>query len=369
MKIGIITFHWAPNCGAVLQAYALQTYLQKLGNSVEIIDYRPPYKKWGLRTYFSKNPVTMMAKWRELYQLRKFRKTYLQQLHLTRTTYWKSEPLKKECPPYDLLIAGSDQIWNPAMFQATRFNSMYFGSFAPPHMTKISYAASLGQGDLSNSEQEELKKFLTGFTVIGVREENAVRLLSPLAPPSCPVQQVVDPVLLLRREDYQSIFNNRKAGEAPFIFLYLLSRPTPDHLSIINDVSSQLQLPLLSLKNPDTGYGVSGTKTRILPPAQWLERLHSAAWIICSSFHAVAFALLFHKPFIYLEAEPYRRQGGNQRILSLLKPLNLEHRCLDQYHEETVKRILQESIEWKSVDMVLEERRNLSEKFLNPFLQ
>ena len=41
MKIGILTFHWPENYGAVLQAYALQSYLTDLGHDVEIINYRP----------------------------------------------------------------------------------------------------------------------------------------------------------------------------------------------------------------------------------------------------------------------------------------------------------------------------------------
>lgn len=43
MKIGILTFHCAYNYGAVLQAFALQKYLQQMGNNVHIIDYRPKY--------------------------------------------------------------------------------------------------------------------------------------------------------------------------------------------------------------------------------------------------------------------------------------------------------------------------------------
>ena len=39
-KIGIITFHSSHNCGSMLQAYALQTVLEKrYGAEVEIIDF------------------------------------------------------------------------------------------------------------------------------------------------------------------------------------------------------------------------------------------------------------------------------------------------------------------------------------------
>lgn len=42
MKIGILTFHFAHNYGAMLQAYALSTKLRNMGYDAEIIDYRLP---------------------------------------------------------------------------------------------------------------------------------------------------------------------------------------------------------------------------------------------------------------------------------------------------------------------------------------
>ena len=45
MRIGILTFHRAKNYGAVLQCYALATYLKSLGYDTRIIDYYPKYFK------------------------------------------------------------------------------------------------------------------------------------------------------------------------------------------------------------------------------------------------------------------------------------------------------------------------------------
>ena len=43
MKIGILTFHFAFNCGAALQCFALQKTLKELGNDVHVINYCPWY--------------------------------------------------------------------------------------------------------------------------------------------------------------------------------------------------------------------------------------------------------------------------------------------------------------------------------------
>ena len=40
MRIGLLTFHHAHNCGAALQVFALQTVLQHLGHDVTVINYR-----------------------------------------------------------------------------------------------------------------------------------------------------------------------------------------------------------------------------------------------------------------------------------------------------------------------------------------
>lgn len=55
MRIGIITTQYASNYGALLQAYALQTYIrEEMNYNVETIDYHPKHYKdyWKI---FSKN--------------------------------------------------------------------------------------------------------------------------------------------------------------------------------------------------------------------------------------------------------------------------------------------------------------------------
>ena len=42
-KIGILTFHYAHNYGAVLQAYALKTKLQRMGYEVQVLNYQNKY--------------------------------------------------------------------------------------------------------------------------------------------------------------------------------------------------------------------------------------------------------------------------------------------------------------------------------------
>ena len=77
MKIGIITFHNALNAGAVLQAYALQTILTQLGHQVEFINYSP-VRKYKFRDFVAKSPFTMLKKWKNIFNGKRYKTRELQ---------------------------------------------------------------------------------------------------------------------------------------------------------------------------------------------------------------------------------------------------------------------------------------------------
>ena len=114
MKIGILTFHWATNYGAVLQCYALQQTLAEMGHDVEVINYKPQRYDFSWKKYF-RHPSSIRYIKRDYIQHRKekllvqFRQEYL---NLTQRYYANSD-LDKISSYYDIVISGSDQILNP----------------------------------------------------------------------------------------------------------------------------------------------------------------------------------------------------------------------------------------------------------------
>ena len=64
MKVGLITYHSAYNFGSVLQAYATQKIITKLGHRVEIINYRMPSQK----NYYSLLIVFLILQKKLIYQ-------------------------------------------------------------------------------------------------------------------------------------------------------------------------------------------------------------------------------------------------------------------------------------------------------------
>lgn len=114
MKIGILTFHWATNYGAVLQTYALQTFLESKGHEVVIINYKPRNYDNNFWTYIRNRKFLKHSLYKnELKKeaaLSEFRRLHL---HLTdRIT--KSANLSAVCKGFDCIISGSDQVLNPS---------------------------------------------------------------------------------------------------------------------------------------------------------------------------------------------------------------------------------------------------------------
>ena len=177
--IGVITYHAAYNFGSVLQAYAIQKSLEKLGYSVKIINYRPNQqrdfytlcrRKMGIKTFL--NDVLMLP----IYKKRKtshyrFEKFFESELKLTKEF---SDPhiFKKIAGGFDVLISGSDQIWNPLSCELKGLDISYMEPYllAGEHPKKISYASSIG--DLKR-DCSILCDYIKNYDGISVREYGA----------------------------------------------------------------------------------------------------------------------------------------------------------------------------------------------------
>ena len=101
-------------------------------------------------------------------------------------------------PAYDVYVAGSDQIWNPYIFQDKQFDPSFLLGFVREGR-RIAYAPSLGVPELPEDKAEELRRFLTPFSALSVREKRGQVLLREAAGREAWV--VLDPTLLLTGED------------------------------------------------------------------------------------------------------------------------------------------------------------------------
>lgn len=339
MRIGIITFHHAHNSGAMLQVLALQTYLQKLGHEVTVVNYRI--------ARIDKSYASSSA--RRKYNFEHFME---QNLHLG-PKFSSLSSLQKAHHPYDAIIAGSDQIWNESILGG--LNAAYFCNFAEAGTRRIIYGASLGTDTLSKSSRFLLQRYLQYPDFLSVREASAVPLIQDLT--EKPVTQVLDPTLLLDASFYQNFITSEDRSD-PYIYLHYV------HLNGENPALDRAAECLSSVTGLPIRKNRSGKRfAHELPdcsddgPGEFLSRIRTARYVVSDSFHANVFSILFCKHF--LTVLPVKRP---ERLLALLDSLHLsEHLYRDNFIAED---FLSLPAYEKTLSKTLEPLRRQSENYL-----
>lgn len=357
MRIKTITCHDVYNAGASLQAYALSAYLRLQGHEVEIIDYKPEYLSRQYRFTAVDNPrfnSPLLCKW--LYLILKFpgrlkkyshkkkfdcfRKEYMK---LTKR-YTNMEELKQDPPEADLYIAGSDQIWN-SLFPNGR-DGVFYLDFAPKERRKASYAASFATEEIASEWQKQVGMWLHGLDRISVREKSALKILDRLGLQGC---NVLDPVFLLPAEHWKGLIGRKKQPKGIFVYDF-------DHNPLLKELS-------LFWKER-TGEGITGffaekyvdKKLKAPGPIEFLEVIYGSEIILSNSFHATAFALLFHREFYVVR----RKEDINVRMTDLLTLVGLEDRMVADRKDMAAAG----PIDWDRVDGILQKERVRSMVFL-----
>ncbi|MDD2391371.1 MAG: polysaccharide pyruvyl transferase family protein [Bacilli bacterium] len=359
-KIGIITFHCADNLGAVLQVYALQKKINKLGLESEVIDFKPlellyPYglknlkdvKKRGfIKTIKSIVVLIIRRKVKNKRDVfKKFREKYLV---ISKQTYYESEDLNANPPQYDYYITGSDQVWNPDFFE--KIGKSYFLDFASPSSTKISYAASITK-KMDDSFNDVFKKNIDRFDFISIRESEHVRFLKNLT--EKPITVALDPTLLLDKEDYNVLLSKSKIKEK-YILVYDLEY-NEELVKLANKISEEKGYKIVSYSD-HKNYENRIKTFRYEGPSEFISYLENAEFVLTTSFHGVAFSVIFKKPFYTI---PHKTRGT--RMIDLLNSIGLEDRIV--YNFDDLESINYE-LDYSKPFELLNKRREESSNFL-----
>ena len=166
MKTGLLTFYHIHHYGAMLQAYATERAVASLGSECEIIDYYVNQDN----TLFQR-PTGLGSAAHDAHtalhygplkaRYERFEAFSRENLNISGRRYQSLEELRQAELPYDVLLSGSDQIWNPKIFPDGRFDPVFFGAFS--HKRKIAYAPSFGIPRIPDGMEEELRTYLEGF--------------------------------------------------------------------------------------------------------------------------------------------------------------------------------------------------------------
>lgn len=368
MQVGIFTF-WtsSDNYGQTLQSFALQKYLNNQTDiKAEVIRYYSKRLPWFVR---GKSLVKSVLLWfcpnidekkaaqiqsnkkRNFYCFKKRNICYSKQI-----CYGK-EQLGKFSSKYDVLIAGSDQVWS--MLLDNPQNSVYFLDFGKKTQRRISYAASFGLVEYPQSLQNELRKQLSRFDAISVREDDGLSICH-----SCGMQAevVLDPTFLLEKKVYASM--TLPCHKKPYVFLYVLNINSKEDL-YWNRFSDALKSKTILGTNA-SGYTsrqilLDGVEYENSTIEQWLSNIANAELVITTSFHGVVFSIIFQKNFIFIPLQGENSKSNN-RVDSLLLKLGLEERRLTS--ENLIDELLNIPIDYHKVIPKLDELRKKSETFL-----
>ncbi|MDM1503177.1 polysaccharide pyruvyl transferase family protein [Myroides marinus] len=372
-NIGIFTHPLISNYGGILQNFALQQALIKLGHNPITInrlflqnDFKvvlARIKQIILRHHttkiFYKNQYEKVIE-----ESQNFIKKYIRVKSLYNPT---DTDLIKVIEELDIatIIVGSDQVWRPKYV-----NNIYheFLSFLPLNskIKRISYAASFGTDvwEYNEIQQKRCKDYLKKFSVVSVRELGGIELCKKYFDRNA--ELVLDPTLLLKKEDYVSICNLRLKSEFKnSVFTYVLDRSS-DKLDVINKVSEMLNYKVFENQPKcaeadswNLRYNLDSFK---FPSIEgWLEGFYNADFIVTDSFHGTVFAILFNKPFITIVNE----SRGKARFVSLLEMFDLSDRLVDNVKVfQQNSSIVNQSIDYVTVNEKVKELRALSLDFL-----
>ncbi|QHE88544.1 polysaccharide pyruvyl transferase family protein [Hydrogenophaga sp. BPS33] len=384
MNIGILTFHFSDNYGAALQAYALRRWLTEQGHRASFIDYRPAHIEHGGRLCLPTSTAQLKANLKVVYlatsaflnrhfghrgqqeKFERFREHFLQ-------LYGNAAPSgdsawRKAAQGYDLIVAGSDQIWSPSQHHG--FDPNYFLAFDEAlRARKISYAASFGRDQVSPEQAEQLPALLRHFDAISVREASGVALVERATghrPANVP-----DPTLLLSNyteliEQTSAPLEAFEAEENGYVFCYGLR--SPDNIRQTAElVADRLDADILSPHNPHRRWPEIG-RTVHPDPGEWVALVKHARFVVTNSFHGTVFALLFKKPFV-VAGLTGDKATANARALNLLRAVGLEHRFAAKFSAPNVRAMMDDEIHWAHVDERLAELRDAGRAFLRRQLQ
>ncbi len=354
MRIGIVTF-FGPYGGA-LQCYALQHILRSLGHDVKVIN-----RKWGKFRLLEKRTWLQNIKHqiKEIVAPDPFNKFYNQYYEFTQPI--TSNEILQEIGTkkyFDVIIAGSDQPWNPECISTMGY--YFYLDWVSPDVKKYAYAVSYGKDyfPASSEEIKKIKAILQQYTAISVRESSGIKISQELF--NVNVQQCLDPTLLLDRENYNKLISNNRIKKKYLCIFFLDKNYSKKQLSM--DIATQENLQIIDNNPgiPRTQFQQIFFKPRSI--SEWLQNIRDAQYIITDSFHGTIFSILFHKQFICIN----NKKRGSARFESVLRLLNLPERLINEecLVSDDVINVLKEEIDYKKIDSMLNILRKSSYEFI-----
>lgn len=365
MRIGIITLPLHTNYGGILQAYALQTVLERMGHDVCLIEERRKplslplwkaplsYGKRILKNIFGHPcPIFYERKInRETPIVRQNTDKFINRYIKRRIVDCFSDLNESD---FDAIVVGSDQIWRPKYFPNIEHAFLDFAK--DWNIRRIAYSASFGtdEWEYTIEQTRQCKELICKFDDVSVREMSGVDMC--LKHLGIKAEHVLDPTMLLSKEDYIQILESAHTPKSKGTLLNYILDETPEKSVIIENIAQEKGLKSFRV-NSKVEDNKAKLNERIQPPLeQWLRGFYDAEFVVTDSFHACVFSLIFNKPFIAIG----NVDRGLSRFNSLLTMFGLEKRIITNVTDV----VISSGMDWSRVNKILNDKILMSKNFL-----
>lgn len=329
-RVGIVTLYYKNyNYGGLLQAYALQKTLEKLGFDAEQISIdrnggEIKKEQRNLKSFIRYTLIRNVSNYLKdvkagfFSKKRKLSDQYFENFmnSIPHSKVFNQETIHNANKDYDVFVCGSDQIWNPIYA-----NNMYYLNFAEMDKKRISYAASIGVETLTDEETLNLVQNIKNFDAISVREKTGKDIIQPKLDREVTV--VLDPTLLLESNEWDSL-----VGRNPYEFEYLLVYClgfTSEFIDIIHEFAKANSLKIVNIPTRPEHVKIGDINVYEVGPKEFITLIKYSSYVLTDSFHASVFSIIYEKQFRTFSREiSGQNRTMNSRIRSLMDLLENE---------------------------------------------
>lgn len=379
-RIGICACYATKNYGSMLQAFATQFAIEKLGYTSEFIRYKKKrtivscvkqlprllnsnlmFDKWMAMKKKIQLSMYPTVKVRDRIRNEKFAEFAERYYRNFSEEYYGYDALKQAANKYSSVIVGSDQLWTPGGLPTNFYNLM----FVPENVNKVSYATSFGVSNIPWYQTRRTCEYLKRIDYLSVREIRGAEIIRELVGRNAKV--VADPTLLLTMQEWNETIPTKEVTDLPYIFCYFLGE-NESHREIAEELSRKTGLQIVTTPFLDSFVKrdlTFGNEQRLdIGPDDFVNLIRNAEYVLTDSFHGTVFSLLYHKQFLTFPRFSEGTQSRNSRIDSILYLTGLEKRRFNKYVMEEI----QEPIDYAAVDQNIQILRQDSYEFLSKAL-
>ena len=362
MRIGILTLPLHVNYGGILQAYALQTVLERMGHEVILLDSGRWSSKKRIKNLIYKLKYFVLSLFKgtrvlstdEIFEITGCNiHSFIEEYFPNRSKVHNTSSIKSL--ELDEIIVGSDQVWRYGYSKNIEY--FYLDFAIDWNIKRIAYACSFGIENWAYPADETSKcsKLLKLFNAVSVREESGQHMCKEFLGKDAKL--VLDPTMLLSYKDYERLLKGKEDRHNNYIFSYILDQDLTKN-ECIKSVEKIINMPVkayrlvsLSVRDKD--------KQTVLPGIiDWLSSIRFSSFVVTDSFHGCVFSIIFNKPFVALN----NSDRGSSRFDTLLSYFDLKNRQVSSI--EDVSDIIENEINWEDVNLKLDKLKSASLDFL-----